>query len=135
MSFHEITLIGNLGRDPELKYQPNGQAVVNMNVASNRVYTNDGGEKVTETIWVRVAAWGKMAEACNQYLNKGSKVFIKGRLVADKETGSPRTFTRNDGSTGASFEVTASKVLFLDKAEKSDYQNPNPIDGGDELAF
>lgn len=134
MSFHEITLIGNLGRDPELKYQPSGQAVVNMNIASNRTYTKDSGEKVTETIWVRVAAWGKMAEACNQYLNKGSKVFIKGRLVADKETGSPRIFTRNDGSTGASFEVTASKVLFLDKAEKSDYQNPNDIDE-DQIPF
>ncbi len=112
MSFHTVILIGNLGRDPEMRYTPSGQPVTSFSVASNRSYTGSNGEKVDETIWFRVTAWGKQAETCNQYLRKGSKVLVEGRLVPDKN-GGPRIWTKQDGTSGASFEVTASTVRFL----------------------
>jgi single-strand DNA-binding protein len=112
MSFHTVILIGNLGRDPEMRYTPSGQPVTSFSVASNRSYTGSDGQKVDETIWFRVTAWGKQAETCNQYLRKGSKVLVEGRLVPDKN-GGPRIWTKQDGTSGASFEVTASTVRFL----------------------
>lgn len=112
MSFHTVILIGNLGRDPEMRYTPSGQPVTSFNVASNRSYTGSDGQKVDETIWFRITAWGKQAETCNQYLRKGSKVLVEGRLVPDKN-GGPRIWTKQDGTPGASFEVTASTVRFL----------------------
>lgn len=112
MSFHTIILIGNLGRDPEMRYTPSGQPVTSFSVASNRSYTGSDGQKVDETIWFRVTAWGKQAETCNQYLHKGSKVLVEGRLTPDK-SGSPRIWTKQDGTPGASFEVNAATVRFL----------------------
>jgi single-strand DNA-binding protein len=111
--YQKLTIAGNLGRDPEMRYLPSGQAVTNISVATNRVYTDSNGQRVTETIWFRVSVWGSMGENVNQYLRKGSKVLVEGRLSADPETGGPRVFTRNDGSTGASFEMTAQNVVFL----------------------
>ena len=113
MSFHTIIIVGNLGRDPEMRYAPNGNAVTSLNVASNRTYTDSSGQRVKETTWFRVSVWGKQAENVNTYLQKGSSVLIEGELRPDKETGNPRTFTRSDGSTGASYEVTARVVRFL----------------------
>jgi len=113
MSFHTIIIVGNLGRDPEMRYAPSGDAVTSLNVASNRTYTDSSGQKVKETIWFRVSVWGKQAENVNTYLQKGSSVLIEGNLQPDKETGNPRTFTRADGSTGASYEVRARTVRFL----------------------
>jgi single-strand DNA-binding protein len=110
--FHTIILIGNLGRDPEMRYTPSGQPVTSFSVASNRSYTGSDGQKVDETIWFRVTAWGKQAETCNQFLHKGSKVLVEGRLVPDKN-GGPRIWQKQDGTSGASFEVTASTVRFL----------------------
>lgn len=111
--YHTIIIVGNLGRDPEMRYTPSGQAVTNMNVASNRQYTTSDGNPVKETIWFRISTWGKTAENCNQYLKKGSKVLIEGRLNPDSETGSPKVFTRQDGTSGAAYEVTAQTVKFL----------------------
>ncbi len=70
MSFHTIIITGNLGRDPEMRYTPSGQAVTSFSVAQNDSYTNSNGEKVKRTLWFRVTAWGKQAETCNQYLKK-----------------------------------------------------------------
>jgi len=111
--FHKIILVGNLGKDPEMRYTPTGQAVTSLNVATNRQYTGSDGQMVKETIWFRVSVWGKAAEASNQYLKKGRSVLVEGRLTPDKNTGGPRTFTRQDGSVGSSFEVSASEVKFL----------------------
>jgi len=111
--YHTIILVGNLGKDPEMRYTPSGQAVTNLNVASNRQYTTSDGNPVKETIWFRISTWGKTAENCNQYLKKGSKVLIEGRLNPDPDTGNPKVFTRQDGSPGATFEVTAQTVKFL----------------------
>jgi single-strand DNA-binding protein len=112
MSFHTIIIVGNLGRDPEMRYTPSGQPVTSFSVASSRSYNNPNGEKVDETTWFRVTTWGKQAETCNQYLHKGSKVLVEGRLTPDKN-GGPRVYSRQDGTTGANFEVTASTVRFL----------------------
>lgn len=111
--YHTIIIVGNLGRDPEMRYTPNGQAVTNLNVATSRQYTDTGGQQVKETIWFRISVWGKQAETCNQYLKKGSKVLVEGRLIPDPSTGGPRVFKRQDGTSGSSFEVNASTVRFL----------------------
>lgn len=110
--YHTIIIVGNLGRDPEMRYTPSGQAVTNFPVATNRQYTGSDGQTVKETIWFRISTWGKQAETCAQYLKKGSKVLIEGRLNPDPATGGPRIWTGQKGP-GASFEVTASTVRFL----------------------
>jgi len=111
--FQTVILAGNLGKDPEMRYTPSGQAVTSFSVATNRQYTNNNGETVKETMWFRVSVWGKMAEVCNQYLKKGSKVLVEGRLTADSATGGPRIWNGQDGSPRASFEVNAQTVRFL----------------------
>ncbi len=136
MSFHTVILIGNLGRDPEMKYTPAGQPVTSFSVASSRSYNGSNGQKVEETIWFRVTAWGKQAETCNQYLRKGSKVLVEGRLTPD-ESGGPRIWNRQDGSPAASFEVTASTVRFLSQRGESDEeeQTYEGNSGGSEIPF
>ena len=111
--YHRIIIVGNLGRDPELRYTPNGTPVTNFSVAANRTYTNANGEQVKETIWFRISTWGKLAETCNQYLKRGMRVLVEGRLLPDPATGGPRIYTRSDGTAGASFEVRADTVRFL----------------------
>lgn len=114
MSYHTVILVGNVGRDPEMRYLPSGQPVTTFSIASNRQYTGNNGEKVKETIWFRVTTWGKQAENCNQYLKKGSKVLVEGRLTPDKETGGPRIWTPQDSETPkASYEINAATVQFL----------------------
>jgi len=110
--YHKIILVGNLGRDPELRYTPSGTPVTNLSVATNRRYTDSNDNPVEQTIWFRVAVWGKQAENCALYLKKGRQVLIEGRLVPD-DNGNPRVWTRQDGSPGASFEVSANAVKFL----------------------
>ena len=110
--WHTIIIAGNVGRDPEMRYTPSGQAVTSFSVATDDSYKASDGERVKRTIWFRISAWGKLAETCSQYLHKGSKVLVEGRMNADSN-GNPRTFQRSDGTTGASFEVTANTVRFL----------------------
>jgi len=91
---NKIIISGNLGRDPEMRYTPQGQPVTNFPLASNRKYTNAQGETIKETVWVRVQVWGKLAEVCNQYLKKGAKALVEGRLAADRASGRRRTAQR-----------------------------------------
>ena len=118
--FQTIIIVGNVGRDPEMRYTPSGQAVTSFSVATNRQYSNNNGETVKETIWFRVSAWGKTGETCNQYLKKGSKVLIEGRLTADPATGGPRIWNGQDGSPRASFEVSAQTVRFLSSRSENE---------------
>ena len=111
--YHTIIIVGNLGRDPEMRYTSGGQAVTNFNVATNRQYTSSDGTSVKETIWFRISVWGKQAESCNTYLKNGSKVLIEGRLVPDQATGGPRIWNRQDGSPAAQYEISANTVRFL----------------------
>ncbi|MCA9875452.1 MAG: single-stranded DNA-binding protein [Anaerolineales bacterium] len=111
--FQKITIVGNLGRDPEMRYMPDGTAVTNLNVATSRKYTNRENQTVEETTWFRVTVWSKMAENCNQYLSKGRRVLVEGTLTPDPQTGGPRLWNRQDGSIGASYEIRATDVRFL----------------------
>ena len=110
--YHKLILVGNLGRDPEMRYTPGGQAVCNMSVATNRTYNDNAGNQVKQTVWFRISVWGKQAESCHQYLRKGRSVLVEGRLNAD-ENGNPRMWTGQDGNSRASYEVTAETVRFL----------------------
>jgi single-strand DNA-binding protein len=111
--YQTLILVGNLGKDPEMRYTPSGKPVTSFSVATSHQYTNNNGETVKETVWFRVTTWGKQAEVCNQYLKKGNKVLVEGRLTADGATGGPRVWTGQDGTPRASFEVTANTVRFL----------------------
>lgn len=114
--WHTVIIYGRLTRDPEMRYTPGGQAVTNLNIAVNRNYKTAAGEAVEETMYVRAAAWGRLAEVTNQYLKKGQTVLIEGTLLPDAETGSPRVYQKNDGTYGASFELRANAVKFGAKA-------------------
>ena len=132
--YQSITLVGSLGRDPELKYSPSGTPICSMSVATNRKYTGSDGQLVKETLWFRVSVFGKQAEASAQYLKKGSSVLVEGRLTGDIKTGGPKTFTKKDGGLGTSFEVAANTVRFLSKSEAasmSDSGGSDPIHGED----
>ena len=111
--YQKIIIVGNLGRDPEMRYTPSGQGVTDFSVATSNKYTTSDGNQVDETTWFRITTWGKLAEVCNQYLKKGRRVLVEGRLKPDKDTGSPRVYTRQDGTSGASYEITADTVKFL----------------------
>ncbi|GAP62293.1 single-strand DNA-binding protein [Ardenticatena maritima] len=111
--FQKVTLIGNLGSDPELRYTPQGTPVCTFSVATNRRWTNNDGTQGEETVWWRVSAWGRLGETCHQYLSKGRMVFIEGEIVPDPQTGGPRLWTGQDGTVRASFEVRARTVKFL----------------------
>ncbi len=113
MSYQKLIIVGNLGRDPEMRYMPDGTPVTTMNVATNRKWNNPDGSKGEETTWFRVTAWRKTAEIAAQYLTKGQQVMVEGRLVPDKATGGPKIWTRQDGSPGASYEVTAERIVLI----------------------
>jgi len=131
--YQKLLFVGNLGRDPEMRYTPSGQAVTNFSVAVNRRYTGSDGQRVDETVWFRVSAWGRQAETCNQYLRRGSKVLVEGRLTPDADTGGPRIWNRQDGSPAASFEVTAQSVQFLStRAEDEAFQASAPAEQQEE---
>jgi single-strand DNA-binding protein len=134
--WHTIIIVGNLGREPEMRYTPNGQAVTSFSVATSRQYTSSNGQQVKETIWFRVSAWGKQAETCSQFLHKGSKVLVEGRLAPDASTGGPKTFTRKDGTVGASYDITANTVRFLTPKGEGEAAVPGeeavPSGGGEE---
>jgi len=95
---HKITIIGHLGRDPEMKYTPDGQAVTTFSVASSRKYKTVAGEQREETEWFNCSAWGKLADVCNQYLTKGKQVYVEGRLKT-------RTYQTQAGETRFSIDV------------------------------
>ena len=104
--YQQLTIIGRLGADPELRYTPAGVPVCSFNVATDRTWNNDQGQKQTETTWHRVTVWRKRAEACAQYLSKGKMVLVTGSVKASG-------FTNRDGQISASLEVTADQVAFL----------------------
>ena len=104
--FQQITLIGNLGNDPELRYTPTGIPVASFSLAVSKAQTKDG-QKQEKTTWFRVSAWNKQAEAVSQYLHKGSKVLFVG------EVEEARAFTDKQGNNRASLEVTAREIKFL----------------------
>jgi single-strand DNA-binding protein len=105
-SLNKVFLIGNLTRDPELRYIPSGSAVCSFTIASNRVYKTQTGEKKEEVSFVRVVVWGRMGENCSEYLKKGRPVFVEGRLQS-------RSWDGPDGQKRNTLEVIALNVQFL----------------------
>lgn len=112
-SLNRVQLIGNLTRDPELRYTPTGTAVCSFGIATNRSWTTDDGEKHEETEFHRIVAWNKLAELCSQFLVKGRKVYVEGRL-------STRTWTAQDGQQRNATEVVIDDMILLDNARKSE---------------
>ena len=108
MTLNKMMVIGNVGSDPEMRYTPNGSAVTNFSVATNRRYTTADGEQREETEWFRVAAWNRLAETCNQYVTKGMKIYVEGRLNS-------RPYITQDGQARAGNEISAFEVKFLSR--------------------
>jgi single-strand DNA-binding protein len=108
--YQQLTLIGNLGNDPEMRYTPSGVAVTSFSLAVSRSWTGKDGQRQEKTIWFRVSAWDKLAETASQYLTKGRQVFVVGELEE------PRTFTDRDGNTRVSLDVRALTIKFLGRA-------------------
>jgi len=107
-SLNKVMLIGNVGSDPEMRYTPNGKAVTSFRMATNYRYVGSDGERREETEWFRVSVWGKQAESCNQFLSKGRRVYVEGRLHS-------RNWEGQDGQMRTSLEVSANRVIFLDR--------------------
>jgi len=103
---HKITIIGNLGRDPEMRYTPEGNPVTTFSVASSRKYKTSSGEQREETEWFNCSAWGKLADVCNEYLTKGKQVYVEGRLKT-------RSYQAQNGETRFSIDVTCQEIQFL----------------------
>jgi len=112
-----MTVVGNLGADPEMRYTQQGTAVTNFRLAVNQRIPAGGGEWEVAAQWFKVTVWGKQAEACNAFLHSGSKVLVEAeRFNFDRATGAPELFQRSDGTNGANYEITARMVRFLDRA-------------------
>ena len=114
MSKVSVSTIGNLGGDPELRYLPDGQPVCNFSMCSNKKL-RDGTQKT----WLSISVYGNQAENCNQFLRKGSKIYIEGELKPN-EQGNPHSYTKGDGTIGTTFNVTVYYVEFLDSKREFD---------------
>jgi len=134
MSFNKVIVVGNLGRDPELRYTPQGTAVCNVSMATNARRKDKNGEMQDITTWFRVTLWGKQAENCAQYLSKGDALYIMGELQVDE-------YVDRDGKARWSLEVTASDMKFIGGrnsggggGEQSQGNAPNNNPGPDNMA-
>lgn len=107
-SLNKVMLIGNIGSDPEMRFTPNGNPVTSFNIAVSRNYTTREGERRQETEWFTVVAWNRLAETCNQFLTKGRRAYVEGRLRT-------RTWEGQDGQRRFRNEVIANRVVFLDR--------------------
>ena len=107
---NKVMLIGNLGKDPEMRYTANGKAVTTFSIACNRNFTGQDGERREETDWFNIVTWDKLAETCSQFLQKGRRAYVEGRLQT-------RSWDGPDGNKRYRTEVVANTVLFLDRAQ------------------
>ena len=125
MSFNKVILVGNLGRDPELRYTPQGTPVCHFTMATNERRKDKSGEMQDQTTWFRVTLWGRQAETASQYLTKGKQVYIEGRLRVEE-------YTDRDGKPRHSLEVNASDMQFIggraDEAAAPRTQSAEPAD-------
>jgi single-strand DNA-binding protein len=110
---NKMMVIGNVGTDPEMRYTPNGNPVTSFRIATSRSYKAQDGERKQETEWFTVVAWNNLAEQVNQYLSKGRRAYVEGRLHS-------HSFQGNDGQTRFRNEIIADRVLFLDRAGRGE---------------
>jgi single-strand DNA-binding protein len=122
VSVNKIFLVGNLTKDPELRYTPQGTSVSTLRVAVNTPFKSKDGQMQKDTCFINVVVWGQMAEVCNQYLQKGRQIFIEGRLQS-------RSWQTNDGQNRSVIEVRASRVQFMPQAAKTQAKE---VELGDE---
>ena len=126
--YQQITLIGNLGKDPEMRYTSSGQPVTTFTMAVSRTWQNQEGQRQEKTTWFRVTAWRRLAETCNQFLTKGRLVFVEGELVE------PKPYQARDGQWRASLDVTAREVKFLSgRGEGGAPEGTAAPEGGDKI--
>jgi single-strand DNA-binding protein len=118
-SLNKVLLMGNLTRPPELRYTPSGAAVSDMRLAVSRNYTTQSGEKRDETAFLTVIAWGKTAENCSEYLDKGSQILVEGRIQT-------RDWEGKDGQKRSATEIVAERVQFISRL-KSGAGAPAPV--------
>ena len=122
MSLNSVNIMGNLTRDPEIKYTSSGKSVCNLSIANNRVY-NKGSERVTEVSYFDVEVWGAVAENCAKYLTKGSGIIVEGRLRQDR--------WERDGKTQSRVRIAANNIHFLPKKrEEGAVQEPASVAAG-----
>jgi single-strand DNA-binding protein len=124
MSFNKITIVGNLGRDPELRYTPQGTAVCTFSVATNEKRKDKAGELQDITTWFRITLWRQQAENAAKYLTKGSPVYIEGRLKVDEWTG-------QDGAARYTLDVQATDMQFIGSRSGGSGENYSAPDEGD----
>ena len=114
IELNKVLITGRLTRDPELKYIPSGTAVCEMRLASSRRFSGkDSGERKEETLFINVTAWGKTAEFCNEYMHKGSAIYVEGRLKQD-------TWEDKDGNKRERFSINADRIQFAESKAESD---------------
>jgi single-strand DNA-binding protein len=109
---NKVMIIGNLGRDPEMRYTPSGRPVTTFSVATSRAWNTSEGEKHVETEWFNVVAWSNLAEICKQYLTKGQQVYIEGRLQT-------RHWDDQEGNKHTSVEIVANEMIILGERRES----------------
>ena len=130
-SLNKAMIIGNLGRDPEVRYLPSGQAVANLNVATNDRYQGKDGEWKDRTEWHRIVFFGKQAEIAGQYLNKGSRIYVEGRIQTRE--------WEQDGQKRYSTEIVGRNMIMLggkgESAADVDYSNSQAPAGDDDIPF
>ena len=128
-NLNKVMIIGNVGADPEMRFTPNGNPVTTFPIATTRTYMTSLGERKQETEWFRVVAWNKLAETCNQFLAKGRRAYVEGRLRT-------RTWEGQDGQRRTQVEIIANRVIFLDRqvvaplpeeAEGEDFRDDLPF--------
>ena len=140
-SLNKVLLIGNLTRPPELRYTPSGTAVADLRLAVNNDYTTQSGERRQEACFLTVIVWGKQAESCSEYLDKGSQIFVEGRLQI-------RDWEGKDGQKRTTTEVVAQRVQFMSRtkgagagrapaaaAASPDFQEESPGATEDDVPF
>jgi len=125
-SLNKVTVIGNVGNEPEMRFTPNGKPVTSFSVATNWVFTSPEGERRQETEWFNVVAWNRLAEQCNQFLAKGKLVYVEGRIHT-------RNWEGQDGQSHSRMEVIANRVIFLDRkgaGSAADEKGEDAVGGG-----
>ena len=115
LGVNSVTLLGNLGADPDVKKTAGGQTITLFNLATSNAWTNKEGQRQEHTEWHRVVVWGKLAETCAEYLAKGRKVYVEGRLQT-------RSWEDDKNQKRYATEIVASRVLFLSSPEKKNYE-------------
>lgn len=108
VGLNKVMIIGNVGTDPEMRFTPNGNPVTSFRIATGRSYTTPEGERKQETEWFDVVTWNRLAETCNQFLAKGRRAYVEGRLRT-------RNWDGQDGQKHTRLEIIANQVIFLDK--------------------